>query len=90
MADQPDQADDEGRGPSSLLLWRRAGDRMALILFGSEAYYAAPFTFDAEAVARRIETAEMTTASPPQNDDGLDIAESCRPLRRSWRIDPGR
>ena len=38
---------------------RRAGDRVALIVFGSDAYYAAPFTYDTEAVARRIETAEI-------------------------------
>lgn len=38
---------------------RRAGDRVALIFFGSEAYYAAPFTFDTEAVARRIEEAQI-------------------------------
>ncbi|MEO1253239.1 MAG: VWA domain-containing protein, partial [Pseudomonadota bacterium] len=38
---------------------RRGGDRVALIVFGSEAYYAAPFTFDVEAVARRIEEAAI-------------------------------
>ena len=54
---------------------RRAGDRMALILFGSEAYYAAPFTFDAEAVARRIETAEIGISGRATNiADALGLA----------------
>ena len=35
---------------------RRAGDRVALIVFGSEAYYAAPFTFDTEAVIEAMES----------------------------------
>lgn len=34
---------------------RRTGDRVGLVVFGSQAYYAAPLTFDVEAVARTIE-----------------------------------
>jgi Ca-activated chloride channel homolog len=37
----------------------RGGDRVSLIVFGSEAYYAVPATFDVEAVAEAIETAQI-------------------------------
>lgn len=54
---------------------RRGGDRMALIVFGSEAYYASPFTFDVEAVARRIEEAEIGISGRATNiSDGLGLA----------------
>ncbi len=38
---------------------RRAGDRVALVIFGSKAYYATPFTFDTEAVAQAINEATI-------------------------------
>ena len=54
---------------------RRAGDRVALIFFGSEAYYAAPFTFDTEAVARRIETAQIGISGRATNmADAMGLA----------------
>lgn len=54
---------------------RRAGDRVALIVFGSEAYYAAPFTFDTEAVARGIEEATIGISGRATNiSDGLGLA----------------
>ncbi|MCR9147842.1 MAG: VWA domain-containing protein [Rhodobacteraceae bacterium] len=54
---------------------RRGGDRVALIVFGSEAYYAAPFTFDVEAIARRIETAVIGISGRATNiSDGLGLA----------------
>lgn len=54
---------------------RRGGDRLALIVFGSEAYYAAPFTFDVEAVARRIEEAAIGVSGRATNiSDGLGLA----------------
>nr|WP_245306220.1 VWA domain-containing protein [Roseovarius aestuariivivens] len=54
---------------------RRAGDRVALIVFGSEAYYAAPFTFDTEAIARRIETSVIGISGRATNmSDGLGLA----------------
>ncbi|WP_299964114.1 VWA domain-containing protein [uncultured Roseobacter sp.] len=54
---------------------RRGGDRVALIVFGSEAYYAAPFTFDVEAVARRIEGATIGISGRATNiSDGLGLA----------------
>lgn len=54
---------------------RRAGDRVALIVFGSEAFYAAPFTFDVEAIARRIERATIGISGRATNiSDGLGLA----------------
>lgn len=54
---------------------RRGGDRVALIIFGSEAYYAAPFTFDTQAVARRIEEAVIGVSGRATNiSDGLGLA----------------
>lgn len=54
---------------------RRAGDRVALIVFGSEAYFATPFTFDTEAVARRIEEATIGISGRATNiSDGLGLA----------------
>ena len=54
---------------------RRGGDRLALIVFGSEAYYAAPFSFDVEAVARRIENATIGISGRATNiSDGLGLA----------------
>jgi len=53
----------------------RGGDRIALIVFGSEAYYASPFTFDVEAVARRIEEAVIGISGRATNiSDGLGLA----------------
>ena len=53
----------------------RGGDRVALIVFGSEAYYASPFTFDVEAVARRIEEAVIGISGRATNiSDGLGLA----------------
>lgn len=54
---------------------RRGGDRLALIVFGSEAYYATPFTFDVEAVARRVEEAVIGISGRATNiSDGLGLA----------------
>lgn len=54
---------------------RRGGDRVALIVFGSEAYYASPFTFDIESVARRIEQATIGISGRATNiSDGLGLA----------------
>ncbi|MDP5217059.1 VWA domain-containing protein [Ruegeria sp. 2205SS24-7] len=54
---------------------RRGGDRVALIVFGSEAYFATPFTFDVEAVARRIEEASIGISGRATNiSDGLGLA----------------
>lgn len=53
----------------------RGGDRVALILFGSDAYYAAPYTYDVEAVARRIETATIGISGRATNiGDAIGLA----------------
>lgn len=53
----------------------RAGDRVALILFGSEAYVATPFTFDVEAVATAVERAEIGISGNATNiGDALGLA----------------
>ncbi len=54
---------------------RRGGDRVALIVFGSEAYYAAPFSYDIEAIAQTIETAQIGVSGRATNiSDGLGLA----------------
>ncbi|MBP0484771.1 VWA domain-containing protein [Sagittula salina] len=54
---------------------RRAGDRVALIVFGSEAYYAAPFTYDVEGITARIEEAQIGVSGRATNvSDGLGLA----------------
>lgn len=54
---------------------RRGGDRVALVVFGSEAYFATPFTFDTEAVAKRIEEAVIGISGRATNiSDGLGLA----------------
>jgi Ca-activated chloride channel family protein len=54
---------------------RRGGDRLALVVFGSEAYFATPFTFDTEAVAKRIEEAVIGISGRATNiSDGLGLA----------------
>ncbi|TNJ47432.1 VWA domain-containing protein [Phaeobacter sp. B1627] len=56
-------------------LRRRGGDRVALIVFGSEAYYAAPFSFDTEAVAQQIEATTIGISGRATNiSDGLGLA----------------
>ncbi len=44
---------------SSALVRRRRGDRVALVLFGSKAYFATPQTYDVESVAATIEEATI-------------------------------
>ncbi|MEM8538746.1 MAG: VWA domain-containing protein, partial [Pseudomonadota bacterium] len=54
---------------------RRAGDRVALVVFGSQAYYAAPFTYDTEGIARRIEEATIGISGRATSiSDGLGLA----------------
>ncbi|KMK65187.1 VWA domain-containing protein [Puniceibacterium sp. IMCC21224] len=54
---------------------RRAGDHVALIVFGSEAYYAAPFSYDTEAIARAIETSVIGISGRATNvSDALGLA----------------
>ena len=53
----------------------RVGDRVALIVFGSEAYYAAPFSFDVGSVAARLEEATIGISGRATNiSDALGLA----------------
>lgn len=53
----------------------RGGDRVALIVFGSDAYFAAPFSHDVEAVAKRIEEAQIGISGRATNiSDALGLA----------------
>lgn len=54
---------------------RRGGDRVGLVVFGSEAYMASPMTHDVEAVARTIEGAVIGISGRATNiSDGLGIS----------------
>lgn len=54
---------------------RRSGDRVSLVVFGSEAYYAVPATFDVEAVAQAIETAQIGISGRATNiSDAIGLA----------------
>jgi len=53
----------------------RGGDRLALILFGSKAYFATPQTYDPEAVARAIDEAVIGISGRATGiGDGLGLA----------------
>jgi Ca-activated chloride channel family protein len=53
----------------------RGGDRVSLVVFGSEAYYAVPATFDVEAVAEAIEAAVIGISGRATNiSDALGLA----------------
>ncbi|MDW4498646.1 VWA domain-containing protein [Sulfitobacter sp. D35] len=53
----------------------REGDRVGLVVFGSEAYVASAPSFDAEAVARAIEEMEIGISGRATNiSDGLGLA----------------
>ena len=51
-------------------LRRRGGDRVGLIVFGSEAYFASPLSFDVEAVAVAVETAVIGISGRATNISG--------------------
>ncbi|MEM7177054.1 MAG: VWA domain-containing protein [Pseudomonadota bacterium] len=53
----------------------RGGDRMALVVFGSRAYYATPPTYDVEAIAHAVEKAEIGISGRATSiSDGLGLA----------------
>ncbi|MCP4070880.1 MAG: VWA domain-containing protein [Hyphomicrobiales bacterium] len=54
---------------------RRGGDRVGLVVFGSQAYFATPLTFDVERVAQTIEEAVIGISGRATNiSDALGIA----------------
>ncbi|SMX44920.1 VWA domain-containing protein [Actibacterium lipolyticum] len=53
----------------------RGGDRLGVVVFGSEAYFAAPPTFDAEAVAKTVEGMAIGISGRSTNiSEGLGVA----------------
>lgn len=60
---------------------RREGDRLGLVLFGSNAYLQAPLTFDRETVARFLEEAQLGFAGP-QTAIGDAIGLAAKRLRQ--------
>lgn len=53
----------------------RQGDRIGLVVFGERAYFAAPLTFDVEAVARAIDEAQIgISGRGTAISDGLGLA----------------
>ena len=53
----------------------RGGDRVGLVIFGSDAYVAAPLSYDVEAIARTIEEAVIGISGRATNiGDGLGLA----------------
>lgn len=60
----------------------RAGDRVALVVFATKAYFATPQTFDVEAVARALDDAEIGLSGRATGiSEGLGLA--LKRLRRS-------
>lgn len=54
---------------------RRVGDRVGLVVFGDQAYYGSPLTFDTGAVARAIESAVIgISGRSTAISDGLGLA----------------
>ena len=53
----------------------RAGDRLGLVVFGEDAFFAAPMTYDVEAVARAVEEATIgISGRSTAISDGLGLA----------------
>nr|WP_299130031.1 VWA domain-containing protein [uncultured Amaricoccus sp.] len=53
----------------------REGDRLGLVIFGEDAYFATPMTYDTEAVARAIEEATIgISGRSTAISDGLGLA----------------
>lgn len=53
----------------------RGGDRVGLVIFGSEAYVAAPLSYDVETIAQTIETSIIGISGRATNiGDGLGLA----------------
>lgn len=53
----------------------RSGDRLGLVIFGADPYFAAPMTYDVEAVARAVEEATIgISGRSTALSDGLGLA----------------
>ena len=59
LDDQPVTRLEAVKRTASAFVAARRGDRVGLVIFGERAYFAAPLTFDVEAVARAIDEAQI-------------------------------
>ncbi|SNR40162.1 VWA domain-containing protein [Paracoccus sediminis] len=75
LDDRPVTRLDAVKRTASAFVAARRGDRIGLVIFGERAYFAAPLTFDVEAVARAIEEAQIgISGRGTAISDGLGLA----------------
>ncbi len=75
LDDQPVSRLDAVKRTASAFVAARRGDRIGLVIFGEEAYFAAPLTFDVDAVARAIDEAQIgISGRGTAISDGLGLA----------------
>ena len=75
LDDQPVSRLDAVKRTASAFVAARRGDRIGLVIFGEEAYFAAPLTFDVDAVARAIAEAQIgISGRGTAISDGLGLA----------------
>lgn len=72
---QPVTRLDAVKRTASAFVAARRGDRIGLVVFGERAYFAAPLTFDVDAVARAIDEAQIgISGRGTAISDGLGLA----------------
>ncbi|WP_295042203.1 VWA domain-containing protein [uncultured Paracoccus sp.] len=72
---QPVTRLDAVKRTASAFVAARRGDRIGLVIFGERAYFAAPLTFDVDAVARAIDEAQIgISGRGTAISDGLGLA----------------
>ncbi|MCZ0960445.1 VWA domain-containing protein [Paracoccus benzoatiresistens] len=75
LDDQPVTRLDAVKRTASAFVAARRGDRIGLVIFGERAYFAAPLTFDVDAVARAIDEAQIgISGRGTAISDGLGLA----------------
>lgn len=75
LDDQPVTRLEAVKRTASAFVAARRGDRVGLVIFGERAYFAAPLTFDVEAVARAIDEAQIgISGRGTAISDGLGLA----------------
>ncbi|MTE00390.1 VWA domain-containing protein [Paracoccus sp. YIM 132242] len=75
LDDQPVTRLEAVKRTASAFVAARRGDRIGLVIFGERAYFAAPLTFDVEAVARAIAEAQIgISGRGTAISDGLGLA----------------
>ncbi|GHG14968.1 VWA domain-containing protein [Paracoccus aerius] len=75
LDDQPVTRLEAVKRTASAFVAARRGDRIGLVIFGERAYFAAPLTFDVDAVARAIDEAQIgISGRGTAISDGLGLA----------------